>query len=258
VPDTAVEGGTIHYETAGDGPPLILLHGIGSNSRSWRRQLTGLSQDFRVIAWDAPGYGKSSDPPPIQPSIRFYADCLYAFLRAISLKDVFLLGHSMGGVIAQEFCRAYSNQVRAVILADTAYRGSKDRLEDRLKNIRTMTPVQLAAERAPKLLTTDAAANLVDEAASIMSEIRPRGYEFAAIALAHSDTHLVLEKLEIPRLLIWGAEDKITPLWNDIPAGIEVEIIGEAGHLCYMEQPERFNEIVRDFLARNLRPRRNE
>ena len=62
MPLAPVTGGTIYYETAGEGLPLILLHGIGSNSRSWRRQLEGLSSGFKVVAWDAPGYGRSSDP----------------------------------------------------------------------------------------------------------------------------------------------------------------------------------------------------
>ena len=72
MPDCTVDGTTIHYETAGDGFPLVLLHGIGSNSRSWRRQLAAMSADSKVIAWDAPGYGRSSDPAG-NPSMAFYA-----------------------------------------------------------------------------------------------------------------------------------------------------------------------------------------
>ena len=98
MPDTTVDGAVIHYETAGAGFPLVLLHGIGSNSRSWRRQLRDLSANFTVIAWDAPGYGRSSDPSG-QPSTAFYADRLRAFIDALQLQQIFLLGHSIGGVI---------------------------------------------------------------------------------------------------------------------------------------------------------------
>jgi pimeloyl-ACP methyl ester carboxylesterase len=250
LPDVTVDGTTIHYEAAGDGSPLILLHGIGSNSRSWRRQLAAFSSDFRAIAWDAPGYGRSSDPPPAAgPSMRFYADCLRRLLDSLGLPRIFLLGHSTGGVVAQEFYRAYPDYVRALILADTRYVGSQAALEQRLKSIRTMTPSQLAAERGPKLLSRHASQDLVSEVISIMSEVRPAGYEFAAAALATSDTSAVVQNLRIPTLLIWGAEDEITPVWEKVPRGAQLKIIPDAGHLCYIEQPERFNGIVREFLA---------
>lgn len=251
MPEATVKGATIHFETAGQGFPLVLLHGIGSNCRSWRRQLEALSSHFRVIAWDAPGYGLSSDPPHAltKPSMDFYADCLRGLIDHLNLKEVFLLGHSTGGVIAQEFYRANPECVRRLILADTRCLGSESVLEQRLKAVRSMTPAELAAERAPKLLSRRASPDLVDEVRSIMSEIRLAGYEFAAIALARSDTRDVLRALSVPTLLIWGSDDEITPMWDDIPPSVRLEIIPNAGHLCYIEQPERFNTIVREFLS---------
>lgn len=247
MPDATVNGATIHYETAGVGSPLVLLHGIGSNSRSWRRQLAAFASDFRVIAWDAPGYGKSSDPVG-KPSMSFYADTLRGLLEVLNLKRIFLLGHSTGGVIAQEFCRSNDACVDRLILADTRCVGSQSMSEQRLSSIRTMTPAQLAVERAPKLLSRHAPPALVDEVVSIMSEVRSNGYEFAAIALAYSDTRDVLSNLRVPALLIWGSEDEITPVWDAVPRGARLEIIRDAGHLCYIEQPDRFNAIVREFL----------
>ena len=248
MPDCTVDGTTIHYETAGAGFPLVLLHGIGSNSRSWRRQLAAFAPDFKVIAWDAPGYGCSSDPVG-KPSMRFYANCLRGMLDALAIDRIYLLGHSTGGVVAQEFYGAFPDRVHALILADTRYQGSQETLGQRLKMIGTMTPAQLAADRAPKLLSRSAPADLVRETASIMSEVRPVGYEFAARALAGADTRDVLTRLRVPTLLIWGAEDEITPQWNEVPSGARLEVIPNAGHLCYAEQPEIFNAIVREFLS---------
>ena len=114
--------------------------------------------------------------------------------------------------------------------------------------IRTMTPHHLAEQRAPKLLSRHAPPEVVREAVSIMSEVRAPGYEFAAIAMAQADTHDVLQHLKVPTLLIWGAEDEITPLWDELPPGVRLEKISNAGHLCYMEQPNQFNEAVRRFL----------
>jgi pimeloyl-ACP methyl ester carboxylesterase len=248
VPDVTLGAATIHYETAGDGFPLVLLHGIGSNSRSWCRQLAALSTDFKVIAWDAPGYGRSSDPTG-EPSMRFYAENLRRLLDAIGLTQIFLIGHSTGGVVAQEFYRMYPDFVRRLVLADTRYVGLQAVLEQRLNSLRTMTPAQMAQERGPKLLTPKAPPHLIQEVVSIMSEVRPTGYEFAARALAQSDTSEVVRNLRVPTLLIWGAEDEITPMWNEVPSGAILKIIPNAGHLCYIEQPDRFNEIVKDFLA---------
>jgi pimeloyl-ACP methyl ester carboxylesterase len=248
VPDCTVNGTVIHYETAGDGFPLVLLHGIGSNSRSWRRQLAGFSNQFKVMAWDAPGYGRSSDPSG-KPSMAFYAACLKGLLEAARIDRIHLLGHSTGGVVAQEFYRAYPEFIRNLILADTRFMGSSQVLEQRMEMIRTMTPAQMAAERAPRLLSRSAPEGLVREAISIMSEVRGAGYEFAAIALAECDTRDVLRNLRVPTLLIWGAEDEITPLWNEVPQGARLEIIPNAGHLCYAEQPDIFNRIVREFLS---------
>jgi pimeloyl-ACP methyl ester carboxylesterase len=247
VPNATVEGATLHYEAAGEGRPLVLLHGIGSSSRSWRRQLSELSRDFRVIAWDAPGYGESSDPSG-PPSMRFYSACLRGLLEALRLPRIALLGHSTGGVIAQEFYRSHAEFVDALILADTRSHGAKDGLEERLKMIRTMTPGQIAAARAPKLLSRSASGDLIREVESIMSQIRPSGYEFAAIALAESDTRDVLHRLRVPTLLVWGDQDEVTPVWEEVPPGARLEIIPNAGHLCYVEQPQKFNEIVREFL----------
>jgi len=248
VPDASISGATIHYENRGQGFPLVLLHGIGSNSRSWRRQLEGLSSNFNVIAWDAPGYGRSSDPVG-KASMQYYAGCLRRMLDRLNLDKVFLLGHSTGGVIAQEFYRTNPQCVRRLILADTRFVGSKSTLDQRLRSIRTMTPSELARERAPKLLSRNAAPEIVEEVISIMSEVRPAGYEFAAMALAESDTRDVLHSLHVPTLLIWGSEDEITPMWTEVPPGVRLEVISGAGHLCYIENPEQFNTIVREFLS---------
>jgi pimeloyl-ACP methyl ester carboxylesterase len=179
--------------------------------------------------------------------MRYYAQCLRELLDSLGLNSVFLLGHSMGGVIAQEFYRMFPTYVRALILADTRSGPSKDGLKERLTAIRTMTPAQIAEARAPKLLSPNAPADIGEEAISIMSEIRAAGYEFAALALAESDTSDVLRQLNVPTLLIWGADDGITPVWTELPAGVRSEIVLDAGHLCYLEQPDRFNQIVRQF-----------
>ena len=81
-----------------------------------------------------------------------------------------------------------------------------------------------------------------------MSEVRRPGYEFAAIAMTNADLRGVLDEIHVPLLMIWGAEDEITPHWREWPKKARVEIIPNAGHLCYAEQPEIFNSMMLSFL----------
>src|SRR3546814_5731935 len=88
------------YLAAGEGPALVLLHGIGSGARSWKNQLPSLSSSFRVVVWDAPGYGRSSPLAAEAPEAEDYADALGAFLAPLGIAGAHLVGHSLGAVIA--------------------------------------------------------------------------------------------------------------------------------------------------------------
>jgi pimeloyl-ACP methyl ester carboxylesterase len=197
------------------------------------------------VAWDAPGFGKSGEPARGE-SIAVYTKALNDLLDALKFEDAVILGHSLGGIVAQEFYRDYPARVRTLILADTTQGGGDP--TNRLRMIRSMTPQELARERAPKLLSKNAPRELIEEAVAIMSEVRPAGYEFAAIAMSKADTRGLLDCMRVPLLMIWGAEDTITPPWVKWPEGARVEIIPNAGHLCYIEGAETFNKVVLDFL----------
>ena len=250
---------SLHYEAAGDGPPIVLLHGIGSNAKSWRRQLAAFSNRFKVIAWDAPGYGQSADPDWQIPSVRHYSESLRELLDTLGIASAVVLGHSLGGLIAQDFYGTYPDRVRALILADTTQGDGalpvklrERKLADRMGMIQTMTPAELAEERAPKLFSKRAPKELIAEAISIMSEVRESGYGSAAIALATADVRRVVNNINVPLLMIWGSEDKITSPWKQLPKSATVEMIPDAGHLCYMEQPDLFNRIVLEFLEKSF------
>src|SRR5207249_1950980 len=117
-----VDGLQIAYECAGNGPPLVLLHGyVGDGPTTWRRQLEGLSDEFMVVAWDAPGAGQSSDPPE-GFGIDGYADCLAGFLGELGLDTAYVAGVSFGGIVALALQRRHSATTSALILA-SAYAG---------------------------------------------------------------------------------------------------------------------------------------
>jgi pimeloyl-ACP methyl ester carboxylesterase len=117
-----VEGLQIAYERVGSGPALVLLHGyVGDGPTTWRRQLDELSDDFTVIAWDAPGAGRSTDPPE-RFGLDGHADCLAGFLDKLGLDSACVAGLSFGGILALALQRRHAAISRALILA-SAYGG---------------------------------------------------------------------------------------------------------------------------------------
>jgi pimeloyl-ACP methyl ester carboxylesterase len=112
--------GMIEYRAAGDAsnPAVLMLHGLGSSSAGYRAQFAGLSPEFHVIAWNAPGFGASSPISGHSADIDDYADALEAFLRALGVKRLSaLVGSSWGSIVALAFARRYPALVRNLVLS---------------------------------------------------------------------------------------------------------------------------------------------
>lgn len=175
MPEVTIGDLRIAYERAGDGPPLVLLHGgFGFDSRSWRRQLDALSDAFTVVAWDMPGCGRSVDPPETFRASDF-ADCLAAFIGALGLERPHVLGLSFGSALALELYRSYPSLPRSLILA-SAYAGwasslPPDAVEARKQRVLralVLPPEQWAREWSPSMLSAAPAA-LVDEVVAALA-----------------------------------------------------------------------------------------
>src|SRR5215207_5868807 len=120
--DTVDAGGhRVAYERRGEGPPVVLLHGYVGDRRMWRSQIDELSDEFTVVAWDAPGYGGSSDPPE-GFRLSDFADCLAASIGALGLGRPHVLGMSFGGGLALELYRRHPMLPMTLVLA-SAYAG---------------------------------------------------------------------------------------------------------------------------------------
>jgi pimeloyl-ACP methyl ester carboxylesterase len=254
----AVREHSIAYRCAGNGPPLILLHGFLCDSRCWAPQLEGLAGQFRVIAWDAPGAGSSSDPP--EPfTTADYARCLAEFLDALGVGRAHVVGLSWGGILAQEFYRRYRARILRLVLADTyaGWKGSlpesvwKERLAACL-NDSEGTAADLVRKFVPGLFTDAAPQDLRDQMSVIVSEFHPIGFRLMSISSAETDTRDLLPTIAVPTLVLWGDDDRRSPLsvadqiYRAIPAA-QIAVIPGAGHVSNMERPEIFNEQVRRF-----------
>jgi 3-oxoadipate enol-lactonase len=250
----------VHYERRGSGPLLLLLHGIGSNSRSFRHQLADLSDSWTVVAWDAPGYGRSEDPVAAF-SLEDLADQAVGLLDTLDVGRAHVLGVSMGGVVAQLVFHRHPQRVRSLILADTNPGGGAapeperaERVRQRLDTLERLGARGMAEARAPQLLQPGAPAALLAEVTDIMAEVRPAGYRAAAIALGQVDLTSVLRAIQVPTLVIHGEQDTVVPpatgrMLADAIPGARLVLITDAGHVSNQAQPAAFNAVVRSFLA---------
>jgi pimeloyl-ACP methyl ester carboxylesterase len=253
-----VDAYSIAYREAGRGAGLVLLHGFVSDSRCWRHQLSGLSDQFRVVAWDAPGAGSSSDPPDTFTT-ESYARCLASFLDTIGITRAHVVGLSWGGILAQEFYRLYPERLGCLVLADTyaGWRGSlpepvwRERLATCLRDA-AEPPDTLVAKFLPGMFTDAVSEDVREELSAIVSEFHPSGFRLMSMSSAEMDTRALLPNIDVPTLVLWGDADQRSPmhiaeqLHAAIP-GAELAVIPNAGHVSNMEQPGGFNAHVRRF-----------
>lgn len=256
-----VNGILLHYVQAGEGVPLLLIHGYPLDHAMWQPQIDGLGGLAQLIAPDLRGFGQSDAPKGVY-TMDAHADDLCALLDALHIRRVVLCGLSMGGYIALAFWRKYAARVLALILADT--RAGADTPEARLARLETAAQVrQLGSAPAieamlPRLLaesTRRSRLDLVESVSAMMRRQRPTGIVGALLGMAERpDSTSILPTITAHTLVVFGAEDVITPartpgpgLADAIPHS-RLVVIPSAGHLSNLEQPEAFNGAVREFL----------
>ncbi len=257
-----IGGHKIAYRQVGAGPPIVLLHGVLSDSRYWTPQFDELARDFTVIAWDAPGAGSSTDPPETF-SIADYAHVLAEFVRALGIERAHIGGLSWGGALALELYRHHPDMVRSLMLADTyaGWKGSLPaevvyaRLEQCLQESE-LAPAEFIPNWLPGLLAPSAPAKLVEQTTAMMSDFHPAGYRAIIRGMAEADERDVLPSIRVPTLLVWGEGDKRSPTsvageMRNAIRGARLVVIPGAGHLSSAERPDRFNAAVRAFCNQN-------
>ena len=254
-------GQSTSYYDSGRGVPLVLLHGIGSSGASFSGQLQELSCHNRVIAWNAPGYLDSVPLSQIAPLAADYAQRLAVLLEDIDVPSCFLLGHSLGALVAASFAKSWPERVHGLVFADPAqgYAQATDdvrteKLSSRLNAFEELGVAAFAKSRAPNLLSKNAPSSLVQQVSELMSQLTDQGYRQAAMMLAHGDLKSDAEQYNGPILVLCGSEDSVTPPEGarDLARKLrsaEYRSIDGAGHASYVEQPGKFNELVLDFVT---------
>ena len=245
------------YERVGEGPPLVLGHGGAVDSRMWQPQLSALADEFTVVAWDEPGAGRSSNVPA-DFALPDYANCLAALIDALELGPAHVAGLSWGGTVALELYRHHPELVATLILVDTyaGWKGSlpAEEVRARVEGLRQMlaAPDHLFDPTLPGLFAGDPPAEIASLMETMAADVRLESMRTALLVMAEADERDLLPRIAVPTLLIWGELDARSPLtvarqFEEAIPDAKLVVIPGAGHVSNLEQPEPFNDAVREF-----------
>jgi len=246
----------LHCELLGSGEPLLLVHGFPLRGELWHAVASRL-RDWRCIIPDLRGHGRSSVTPAV--SIAQFADDLAMLLDALGEhRPVVFCGLSLGGVIAFEFFRRYRSRLRALVLVDC--RADAESVAGREQRAALAQRVLVegssvaAAAMVGRLFSPVAPPELKARWQGYMCATAPEGIAATARALAdRPDSTATLRHIDLPTLLVFGADDEITPpavgrQMQASIAGARLEVIAGAGHLPPVERPEEFAAVLASFL----------
>lgn len=249
------------YAAAGTGPRTVLfLHGIGGNRDSFADDLPRLAKSWRALAWDMPGYGAS---PPIVPlSFAALAEAVIAVLEAERVEKAVLVGHSLGGMIAQEAAARFPQRVAGLVLFATsaAFGGRDDTfknafLADRLAPLNAGRKMAEIAEELTKgLFGPNPPEAARRRAIASMGAIPEASYRAALECIVTFDRRGDLARIACPTLALAAEHDRLAPpktmeRMAERISGAAYRCIAGAGHLANFEQPAAFAAAIDEFLA---------
>jgi len=243
-------------------PVIVLLHGVGANSMHWRYQLAGLSDSFRVIAWNAPGYILSDAFKTEWPTCQDYSDALSDFLATMKLDRINIVGNSFGSRVAQCFAIHQPSRVIKLAMTGTGI-GPKGMSEEEKAKIVATREGQIAkggygfGARVNALLGKNASEQTINLVRDVVRATSPRGFMHGVkLGMVDGyDPETVAAKVTAPVLMISGSEDRVNPIEKNaailakaMPKA-KLEIIEGVGHLPEVEVPDKINAMLRAFFA---------
>ncbi|MCC7337902.1 MAG: alpha/beta hydrolase [Pirellulaceae bacterium] len=258
----AKRGNLISVTVAGEGMPLILLHGFPLDHRLWLQQFDYLSKNYCIIAPDLRGFGQSTLTEEPYSMADLAEDVEQVRQHMTDDQPVALCGLSMGGYVAFEYWRHYSKSLTALILANTKPeedtdqgRAARRAMSERAHQLGSWHAV---SEMLPKLLSEQHFAQLGSQfqaAEQMLRSCSADAVSSAQRAMAdRADFIALLPALSTPTLVITGEEDTIAPpaatrKWAAVIPNSQCHVLAGAAHLTPLEQPQQFNQLVHEFLG---------
>ena len=252
--------GPLAWREAGDGEPVVFLHGLGGSRTSWEPQLTGLRTEFRCIAWDMPGYGASVPVAPL--TFATIADSVARLLDNACVDRAHLVGESFGGMHALHTALRHPQRVARLVLANTSPAFGLDGTDPTAWSAARLAPLDAGltpADIAEQVLTSVAGPSLDAEILAMrvagFARIPSAGLRAAVECLPAHDVRERLGAIASPALVVAGGLDTETPAaYSRVLAeglqNAELIVLDGVGHLAVSEVPHTFNRLVRDFLSR--------
>ena len=267
------------YDSAGDGPPLILLHGLQDEADTWRHIYGALAAHYRVIAPDLPGFGRS-DKRPRAFGVPFYSGCVMALAAGLGLDRFGLIGNSLGAITADAVAAQHPDRVSALVLLNGSLvishpPASRLSLFQRLfldyfdrryfRALRAGTPEAAFETLRPYYADLDALpfADRQFLLERVVARVWDEPQRLAALTIQKGSLPYFLTagrrlakripSLAVPALVVWGGRDKVFPLANarpraDSQPGARLEVLPDVGHLPQQELPDLLLRTLLPFL----------
>jgi pimeloyl-ACP methyl ester carboxylesterase len=246
----------IAWREAGEGPLVVFLGGLGTTRTGFDPQLVALSDRYRCVCWDPPGFGLSPGPAG-GLSFPFLADAVVGLIDTLGAADAHVAGLSMGGQIALHTALRHPDRVRSLALLDTSPAfGLNGTDPEEWKALRLAgldageTPTSFAEPVLRSIMAPDVSDGAVAAAVASMQRISAEGFRAAVELLPSHDVQARLGEIRTPTLVLVGDQDVETPLSyaEAIAVGIpgaRLRIISDCGHISNLEAPEAVNAALR-------------
>lgn len=255
-----VNGINLHYETAGTGQPLLLIHGLGSSARDWEYQVPALCEAYQVVTFDLRGHGQS-DKPAGPYSMSTFAQDTAGLLQSLGVQSAHIVGISLGGGIAFQLAVDYPALVRTLVIVNSSpelvVRTWKDKLNvwQRFAIVRLLGMRRMGQVLSERLLPKPEQAALRATFVERWAENDTRAYSDTMRAMVGWSVTDRIGEIQAPTLVIAADQDytalAVKEAYVKQMPHAELVVIADSRHATPVEQPEKFNSVLLDFLAKH-------
>jgi 3-oxoadipate enol-lactonase len=236
-----------------EAPTLVLAHSLGLNLHIWDAVLAYLPQGLRIIRYDARGHGGSDVPTGRYTMGQLVTDA-ERLLEALHVQNAVFVGTGLGGLVAQGLAVKRLDQVRALVLANTAAKiGYAPHWDARIQHVKTQGMLALTPSFKERWFARDMRrSELAQLWADVLTQTNPTGYAGGCTAISGTDFYTPTAGLRLPCLGIAGSEDKITPPdvmreTLELIPGARLELVQRSGHCSAIDAPERMAALIAGF-----------
>ena len=260
-------GGKIAYRDAGEGPTILLFHGMNGSSKSWATLFNSLGNKFRLVAWDAPSFGESD---VFGDSIEDYTNAAKALISSLEVEDIIVIGHSMGGLIATRLAGDKDVSLAGLVLSSCHLGFGRpkgealmSRYADRIDALtKREVDMSYALERAKRSTPEGTPKHVREYLVEVAKGARMESIRDGGRMSQETDNSHICKNIKVPVVILSGGKDKIiSPDMHDalITALPEAEqvVFPEAGHASYVEYPKLFQKQVEVLAKKVWKPKQS-